>query len=264
MIKPTINIGPLTFHLYGLIIALSIFLGWLLAKKRAKHYKINEKIFDDPILVTPLVLSIAGARIYHIVDYWSVYSQNLVSTLYIWQGGLGIWGALTGAFLGFFLVARLRKIDVLQAFDLVSPSLLLGQVLGRIGNYINQEGFGPPTEKPWGVFIEKEFRPAQFIDATHFHPTFFYEAILNLVFFVVLIYIEKRSKNGQMSIVKGQLFAIYLILYSTGRFIAEFWRIDTATIGVIKVAHVISAASIFLGVWLYVKFSKANRERLTI
>ena len=250
MIPREILLGPITIHLYGLIIAIAIFLGWFLAKKRAHLYKIPHKIFDDPILLIPLLLGIVGARLYHVFDYWDLYSRDPIAILYIGKGGLGIWGGLLGAILGFIWVAKVRRIDIFSALDLVSPSLLLGQVLGRIGNFINQEGFGPPTEKPWAVFIDSAHRPPQFLNSAYFHPTFFYEAIIDAIFLLVLLYFSKKLKA------RGQLFAFYLILYSTGRFIAEFWRIDTATIGSLKVAHILSILTFLFGLGLLLKCRK--------
>lgn len=245
MLPRSIDIGPLSIHLYGLIIAIAIYIGWYLTKKRAKFYEIPQKIFDDPILLIPLALAIIGARIYHVVDFWQIYSQDPISIFYIANGGLGIWGALIGLIVGLFIVVKIKKLDLLTVLDLAAPSILLGQAIGRFGNYINQEGFGPPTTKPWGVFIEKSQRPVEFINSTHFHPTFFYEAILNLLFFIILIKLSNKFK------IKGQIFALYLIFYSIARFTTEFWRMDTWTIGTIKIAHVLAIETFILGFGLY-------------
>lgn len=261
MLPQVINFGPLTIHLYGLVIALSIFLGWLLAKKRAYLYKIPQALFDDPVLIIPLFLAIVGARVYHVLDLWSYYSTNPIQILAIQNGGLGIWGGLIGVFVGFWLVAKVKKLNLLSILDLAAPSILLGQSIGRIGNFINQEAFGPPTSAPWGIFIRPENRPPQFTSATHFHPTFFYEAALDFIFFIILLYLSKKLiVKGQMSIVNGQMFALYLILYSTGRFIVEFWRIDTWTIGTIKIAHVLAIATFVFGAWLFVKLKKVELD----
>jgi len=253
MFPRSIEIGPVSIHLYGLIIAIAILAGWYLAKKRARPYKINQKFFDDPILLIPLVLSIIGARFYHVADNWQIYSTDPVTVLYIANGGLGIWGAMLGLFLGFAIVARVRKIDLLSTLDLASPSILLGQTIGRFGNYVNQEGFGPPTNAPWGVFIEKQYRPAEFLSSAHFHPTFFYEAVLNFIFFLILLKIAPNLKN------KGQVFALYLIFYSTIRFIVEFWRIDTWTVGVVKVAQVLSMAAFLIGIYLFINLKTIKK-----
>lgn len=261
MIPKAIEIGPLPIHLYGIIIALAIFIGWLVAKKRAHLYQIPKALFDDPILLVPLVFSIAGARFYHVIDYWDVYIANPFSIIYIQNGGLGIWGGLFGVFIGFWIVAKVKKLQFWSVLDLASPSLILGQAIGRFGNFVNQEAFGPPTDLPWGIFISTENRPSQYLAFTQFHPTFFYEAILDAIFFVILIYLSKPSTvNRQQTTAKpGQTFALYLILYSTGRFIVEFWRIDTATIGNLKVAQILAALSIAAGL---VILKKTGVDRL--
>lgn len=251
MITRQISIGPLTIHVYGLIIAISIYLGWLLAKKRANLYKIPRKLFEDPILIVPLILAVIIARIYHVVDYWDYYSGNLNQIFAVGNGGLGIFGALVGAFLGFWIIAKVKKIDIWKMLDLVAPSLLLGQALGRIANFVNQEGFGPPTNKPWGVFIDQAHRPIEYINFDRFHPTFFYEAITNFIFFIILIILSQRLK-------KGQVFALYLIFYSTARFITEFWRIDTWMIGEVKVAHILAILAFLIGLGLLMRADKRS------
>lgn len=260
MLPRSINIGPLTIHLYGLIIALAIYVGYILAKKRAHLHKIPQKLFDDPILVTPLILAITGARLYHVLDYWDIYKNNPYSIINISGGGLGIFGGLVGVFAGFWLIAKVRHLHILSLLDLAAPSLLLGQAIGRIGNWINQEGFGPPTSAPWGVYISPENRPAQFAQFTHFHPTFFYEAIIDLVFFIALIIFTKQSnvKSNMSNVKPGRTFALYLILYSLGRFAVEFFRIDTATIGTIKVAQVLSGLAFAIGIFLLIKSKKED------
>lgn len=245
-----ISIGPLTFYFYGLIIAASIYFGWVLAKKRASLYKVPKGIFDDPILLVPLALGIIGARTYHILDYWDFYSQNPRSIFYLANGGLGIWGGLLGIFIGFFIICKVKKLNFLSVLDLVSPSLLLAQVIGRVGNFINQEGFGPPTTKFWGVFIEPSRRPDQFAGFSYFHPTFFYEAILDGIFLLALLYLAKKLKF------RGQIFALYLIFYSAARFIAEFWRIDTWSIGQFKVAHLLSTLTFLIGISMFLLISQ--------
>ncbi len=252
MIPPKIPIGPFTIHLYGVIIAASIYSGWLLARKRAFLYKIPLKYFDELILLIPLVLGFSLARAYHVVDYLGYYSQNPVQIINLSAGGLGIFGGILGIFIGFAILARIKKINALAVFDLISPSVLLGQAIGRVGNWINQEGFGPPTNLPWGVYISPQYRPQQLQLFSYFHPTFFYEAILDLIFFLILLKLSTRFKKP------GQTFALYLILYGLGRIFAEFFRIDTFTIWGIKLAYVFSSISIALGIYFFLSLKDTN------
>ena len=289
MILRQISIGPLTIHIYGLVIAIAIFLGWFLAKKRAAIYKVPHKLFDDPILIIPLILAIATARVYHVVDYWDYYSNNLIRIFAIGNGGLGILGALAGMVLGFWIIARVKKVNFLSILDLAAPSILLGQAVGRFANFINQEGFGPPTGKPWGIFIDQAHRPAEYINSARFHPTFFYEAAINFITFIILIYLSNlsfprksfdpelktegresrtgsrikelifnklKSKFGMTRKKPGQTFALYLIFYSSARFITEFWRIDTWMIGEVKVAHLLSILIFIIGLGLFMRSNK--------
>ncbi|MEK7580903.1 MAG: prolipoprotein diacylglyceryl transferase [Patescibacteria group bacterium] len=257
MIQPQFNIGPITFHLYGFIIALGAVTGWVIAKKRAKYYKIPEKIFDDYFLLIPLILAVVGARIYHVLDYWDFYKTNFLQVFYIQNGGLGLWGAIAGGILGLFLLCTVKKINFLASLDLIAPSFALAQAIGRIGNYINQEGFGPPTNLPWKIFIEPQNRPLSFITSSYFHPTFFYEASLDLIIFASLLYFSKKVKGN------GRIFGTYLILYSTIRFFIELLRIDTWVLGGVKVAQVISIFGIIAGIYLLIAKSKTKPSRLT-
>lgn len=241
MIPKAINIGPLSLHLYGLLIALGILLGWYIAKRRASSYKIPTKIFDDYILIVPLVSALIFARIYHVLDYRNIYLQNPVTVFYIQNGGIGIWGAILGAIIGVWIVAKIKKLNTLKLLDLFAPSLAIGQAIGRIGNWINQEGFGPPTNLPWAVYIDPQNRPIQYYDYSRFHPTFFYEAILDLIIFLILLALSKKFKKN------GQIFAFYLIFYSVVRFGMEFLRIDTWVMSGIKIAQFISLLGIVSG-----------------
>ena len=132
----------------------------------------------------------------------------------------------------------------MASLDLAAPSILLAQAIGRFGNYINQEGFGPPTNLPWAVYIDPQNRPTQYLLYSRFHPTFFYEAVLNLVFFLMLLLVSRSLK-------KGQTFALYLIFYSAARSIAEIWRIDTWTVDGVKIAYLFSAGAFICGVALF-------------
>ncbi len=250
MIPKIIEIGPFTLHLYGLLIALGILAGWYVAKKRAHAYKIDPKIFDSWSLTIPLFLGLMGARLYHVLDYWPAYMGDPAKIIQIQNGGLGIWGALAGALLGLFLVGRIEKINLLSVLDLAAPSMALGQAIGRVGNWINQEGFGPPTNLPWKVYIDPQNRPEQYINSMYFHPSFLYESILNLSAFALLLYISKKTKKP------GQIFASYLILYGVIRLALEFYRIDTWQIGEVKVAQIIALVSISAGIGLLKRMHK--------
>lgn len=250
MIKPYFYFGPLKFHYYGLIIAIAVYLGLVIAQKRAKYYKIPEQLFSNPIIFVPLTLMLIGGRIYHVLDKWPTYSQNLISILYVYNGGLGIWGALIGFLAGIYIISKIKKIKYLTLMDAISPSIILAQAIGRIGNYINQEGFGPPTHLPWGVYIDELHRPIQFASSNFFHPTFFYEAIVDFLFFLIITKLSKHLKKP------GQTFGLYLVFYSVSRFTVEYFRIDTWQIAQLKIAQVLSIIAFVFGVYLLLKRTK--------
>jgi len=252
MLNPSFNIGPITIQYYGIIVASATFIGWALAKRRAPKYRIPQEIFDEPGILLIIGLAIIGARIYHVLDYWKYYSQNPISILYIKSGGIGILGALFGGLLGLYVFTKMKKISFLSALDLTMPSLILAQAIGRIGDYVNQEGFGPPTLMPWGVYIDPSRRPLQYLDYSRFHPTFFYESVVDLVIFAVLIYLSKKTK------IQGRIFALYLIFYSISRFFIEFLRMDTWTIGTVKIAQVLAILAFVFGLNLLMNPKKSS------
>lgn len=245
MLPKEINLGPLTFHLYGFLIGIAVFIGWYVCKKRARQYKIPDKVFEDYFLLIPALTALVCARIYHVLDYWEVYRIDPVKILYIQNGGIGIWGALIGAIVGLYLYSKLRNLKFLTVLDLVAPTLALSQAIGRIGNFVNQEGFGPPTNLPWKVYIDAVNRPLNYISQSYFHPTFFYEALLDLFTFLILLSVSKRLKRP------GQVFALYLIFYAIARFIVEHWRIDTWVSGGIKVSYLFSTLSLVIGLVMF-------------
>ena len=236
-----IQVGPIPLHLYGLTIAIALWIAFKLVKNRAALYGLDTSDVEDLfILMAPLVL--IGARLYHVLDKWGYYSQNLGEIPALWHGGLGIFGALFGGFLGVIIFAKIKNLKPINFFDLLAPPVALAQSIGRLGNFANQEAFGPPTNLPWGVSIRSENRPEMWINYSKFHPTFFYESILLLGISLILFYFEryKGRKNGQIT-------ALYCILYCTSRLTTEFYRFDTAVIGPLKTAQVLSILLIIIG-----------------
>ena len=176
--SPLFEVGPFTFHYYGLFLALGIALGILLTARELllRGYKATLAL-DALVFVVPL--GFIGARLYHVVTDYELYANDPFPGVFeVWNGGLGIYGAVIGGFLGGLLFARIRDIDPLVLADACAPGLVLAQAVGRWGNYFNQELFGRPLNLPWAIEIAPENRPVGFKDATSFHPTFFYEFVL--------------------------------------------------------------------------------------
>ncbi|MET0693705.1 MAG: prolipoprotein diacylglyceryl transferase [Propionibacteriaceae bacterium] len=179
----------------------------------------------ETVVVVAIPFGIVGARIYHVITDYELYfgpGRNPVDALKIWNGGLGIWGAVALGALGAYLVARRRHIRFPALLDALAPGLVLAQAIGRLGNWFNQELFGRPTTLPWGLEIAPAYRPAGFEQYATFHPTFLYELLWNVGVFAVLIWADRRFRLGH-----GKVFALYVVLYTAGRFWIEALRIDS-------------------------------------
>lgn len=218
-------LGPIPLRAYSFFIIVGIFLAIWLGNKRwiARGGK-NGQVSDVAIFAVPF--GIVGGRIYHVATDWEKYfaaNQNWVDALKIWQGGLGIWGAIFFGGVGAWIGCKYYGISLPPFADAIAPGIIFAQAIGRLGNYFNQELFGKPTEVFWGLEISEKFRPGGFESFTTFHPTFLYELIWNVLIGFVLIYLDRKFKLGH-----GRVFALYIALYSLGRLFVENLRIDEA------------------------------------
>ncbi len=238
-----LNLGFLTIRWYGLLISISVIIGLFISKKLAKSRNINPQYISD-ILPSLIISSIIGARAYYVIFEWRQYSGNnfftsfdlfnnvikIPSLLAIWQGGIAIHGGLIGGFLCILFFCKSKNIHLKTFIDILIPSIILGQSIGRWGNFFNNEAFGIPTDLPWKLFIPIQNRPIEFINYQFFHPTFIYESLWNFLIFVLLITIFYQQKNKN-SVRPGFISCLYLIGYSFGRFWIEGLRIDPLCIG---------------------------------
>lgn len=231
-------------NLYGIFVALGVFTGWLLALRRRAWYRIA--VHQLELLFPWLIIAgLVGARVYHVLDKFPYYQKHPLEIIMLWQGGLGIFGALIGGGVALVICARIWKVALLPFLDLLAPCLLLGQAVGRLGNMVNQEGFGPPTQLPWGIFIDSAHRPLPLREYTHFHPTPVYESLWLVMGTMVLLKFEQKGLN------LGQLFSLYLIWFGVGRFFFEFLRFDTAQLLGIRMAHLLSVFAVLAGSILF-------------
>ena len=219
------EIGPLALRYYGLCIALGIAAAvWLTSRELTRKGYDGALALDSLFLIIPL--GFIGARVYHVITDYDLYADDPFPGVFeVWNGGLGIYGGVIGGFLGLVIFARLRGISALAFADAAAPGLILGQAIGRWGNYFNQELFGRPSDLPWAIRIAPENRPPDFADATAFHPTFLYESIWNALVCLVLLWVARRFAQ---SLKDGDVFLLYVSLYSVGRFFVESLRIDPA------------------------------------
>lgn len=219
------EIGSVPLRAYALGIIIGALLAIWIAEKRFVARGGRPGVVGD-IAIWAIPFGIAGARIYHVVTDPELYfgeGRSVVDVLFIWQGGLGIWGAVMGGALGAYIACRRYDASFAMFGDALAPGLLVAQAVGRLGNYFNQELFGKPTNLPWALEIDPANRPTGFEQFATFHPTFLYELLWNLAAAALLIALDRRFK-----FTAGRAFALYVMLYTAGRFWIELLRIDTA------------------------------------
>ena len=254
-----LQLGPISVHWYGIIIGLGAMLGLYLATQECKKRGISPDILVDLVLFA-LPIAIISARIYYVLFEWSYYKNHLIQIPAIWNGGIAIHGGLIGAVLTAIIFTRKRKISFWKLADITAPSILLGQAIGRWGNFMNQEAHGGPVSR---AFLENLHLPTFIINqmninGTYYHPTFLYESLWSLVGVTLLI--SLRNINLR----RGEMFLTYLIWYSIGRFFIEGMRTDSLMLtSHLRIAQVISiviiVGSISLNLFRRIKGFSTNR-----
>ncbi len=234
--------GSLTICWYGILIAVAVVAGIFLASWEAKRRGENwEHILGILLLAIPLGL--IGARAYHVIDKWSFYYQN--PSLIFGGAGLGIFGAIVGGILGLLIYCQWKNLNILRWLDICAPSLILGQAIGRWGNFFNQELYGYPTNLPWAIYIDPAYRLPGYEAFSHFHPLFLYESLWSFAGCFLLLLIGRKLKHRFLD---GDIFFIYIIYYSIGRFFLEGLRIDVWTIAGIPTARWICSIAIIVSI----------------
>jgi phosphatidylglycerol:prolipoprotein diacylglycerol transferase len=249
------TIGPIPVYWYGILIVTAALMGGWVATIEARRRGLNpDEVWNG--LVVALILGIVGARLYHVFSSpqggsvgWDYYRQNPIAILKIWEGGLGIYGAIIGGALGVLIYCWIRKFNPVIWLDVGAPGLILAQAIGRWGNYVNQELYGPPTDLPWGIQIENRIAPyndlTKYPPTTRFHPVFFYESLWSLLGFALLMWIGRRFQDRLR---RGDIFLLYLIWYPLGRFFIEFLRPDAWMLGPLAAAQVFALLIIALAI----------------
>lgn len=219
----SLSIGPVRLNAYGLMIALGIMAGMSLAGRRLVQRRAGTIDDTNVIVIWGVIAGVIGARLYHVVTDWELFTGHLERIPMIWKGGLGIPGGLIGGVTVGIVVSRRRGVPVGDLLSAAAPAIALAQSIGRWGNWWNQELFGRATTLPWALRISTDKIPAGYLPGTTFHPTFLYESLWNVLLCISLLLIDKR-----ISLKPGQLFALYLVGYFSGRFWIEGLRIDPA------------------------------------
>lgn len=264
------HLGPLPIRAYALFIIAGIVVALMIGDRRwAARGGQRGVIYDIALWVVPFGL--IGGRLYHLATDWRTYwgpgGAGLSAAVRIWDGGLGIWGAVALGVLGAWIGCRRRGIPLPAFIDAVAPGIILAQAIGRLGNYFNQELYGRETTLPWGLEIFYRRDPSGYIDphsldgvstgqlAVVVQPTFLYELIWNVIVFAILIFIDRRYRLGH-----GRLFAAYVALYCVGRFWVELLRDDTAThIAGIRI-NTFTSTFVFIGAVVYIMLAPKGRE----
>jgi prolipoprotein diacylglyceryl transferase len=241
------NLGP--FHMYGLILAAGVLVAvWLSERRWRSRGFPRDGVYDIAFWV--VIWGVIGARLYHVASDYQLFENDPLRAVQIWRGGLSIWGAVLGGAIAVVVITRRRHLDTLAVMDCMAPGIVLAQAIGRWGNYFNQELFGKPSTLPWALEIAPAHRPAGYLLSETFQPTFLYESLYCLAVFAALLLVERRVR-----LKRGQTFALYIVLYTFGRFWFENMRIDTAHhIGPLRLNAWVSIAVFLAGlawfVWL--------------
>lgn len=243
-----IDLGPIQVHWYGLIIGFGVLLGLIIALRESERRGLDKEIFTDLILFA-VPIAIISARIYYVIFQWEYYSQNPGDIIKIWNGGIAIHGALIGSVLTAIVFAKVKKVSFWKLVDIAAPSLLLGQAIGRWGNFMNQEAHGGEVTRS---FLENMHLPEfiinqMYINGTYYHPTFLYESIWNILGVIILLSLRKVNLR------RGELFLTYVIWYSIGRYFIEGLRTDSLMLTEsLRIAQVISIVLIVVAIALVV------------
>lgn len=251
------SLGPLEVRWYGVIIATGIVIGYLIAQREMIKRGFSADFLAD-LLIWVLPLSILGARFYYVAFEWSHYQENPEQIIQIWNGGIAIHGALITAVLVAYLFTKKRESSFLKVADILAPSILIGQAIGRWGNFINQEAHGGEVSR---TFLENMFIPdwiinQMYIDGAYYHPTFLYESLWSFAGVILLLLLRRKN------LIRGELFFFYITWYSFGRFFIEGMRTDSLyVIGELRTAQLVSVCAIVLVIGLTI-YRRVTQKKL--
>lgn len=257
--KIAFSIGSVDVHWYALIILTGVILGFLYATLFAKREKLDTECLYD-VLLWGLPSAIIAARAYYVIFNFSHFQDNLWSVFHIWEGGIAIYGAVIGAAISTYIYARVKKLSVLQLFDMGAFGLIVGQAIGRWGNFVNEEAFGCATDSLFAMTSQsirvELIRQGQLdilnplINTMGAHPTFLYESVWNLLGAILLGVFHRYKKHH------GQIFFLYLAWYGIGRFFIEGLRMDSLYCGPIRISQLVGLVTAVVGIVMLVYYFK--------
>ncbi len=251
------NIFGKDIYWYGIIIAFGLAVGVFFGVREAKRRGYRSEMILDFLLIA-IPLCIIGARAYYVIPEWKQYSGDILKIFAVWEGGLAIYGAVIGGVIAAFIFSKWRKVSMGELLDIAAPSLIIGQAIGRWGNFVNQEAFGRATDVTWfpySVYIDHPtFINGQAYEPGFYLATFFYESMWNLLVFAALMLLRKKIK------VRGGVFALYVVLYGFGRFFTESLRVDSLMAqGNIRISQWLSAILFVCGIAYLIIMSKKQK-----
>ena len=251
----SLSLGPLTIHYYGLIIAAGLLLAVIYGLRRCKQFGIkDDDIVDGVLWVTPF--AILCARAYYCIFSWHEFAHDPISVLYIWNGGLAIYGGVIGAIIGVTVFCHFKKIKLAALLDLVLLGFLIGQGIGRWGNFFNREAFGAATDS----FLRMGLYNMRTFTFEYYHPTFLYESLWNLTGFLLLHFLSKKRQYD------GQIALGYAAWYGLGRALIEGLRMDSLYLGPFRVSQLLAAISCAaaVGILVWQGFRKHDPAKLYV
>ncbi len=255
MDRVLLDLGFIKIYYYSVFILLGVIVGIIFIFLELRKEKINKDEMFDMFFYT-IIWAIIGARCYYVIFNFSYYLSNPIEIFYIWHGGLAIHGGILGGFLYLWYYSRKHKLNLLKLLDILVIGLIIGQVVGRWGNFFNSEAYGYTTSYSYlkSLHIPEFIINGMYINGTYYMPTFFFESLWNFLGFIILILTRKFYKN----IKTGQLTGLYFMWYSFIRFIIEGMRLDSLMLGPIRIAQLVSVVLFILGV--YFVFLRKNKK----
>ncbi|MBB4826565.1 phosphatidylglycerol:prolipoprotein diacylglycerol transferase [Sporosarcina luteola] len=241
------ELGPISVRWYGILITLGIVLAFLVVQREMVKRGMHPDFLTD-LLIWAVPISIISARIYYVIFQWDVYKDNPAEIIKVWEGGIAIHGALIGAFLTAYFYTKKRGISFWKVADIAVPGILIGQIIGRWGNFMNQEAHGGPVSESFmqNTIIPDWIMNQMTIDGVTYHPTFLYESLWNVVGLLIVLVIRR------MNLRRGEVFFFYLVWYSIGRFFIEGMRTDSLYGGDLRAAQIVSILAIVAGISLFI------------
>ena len=242
------SLGPLEVRWYGILIAFGIILAFFVVQKEMVKRGMHPDFLTD-LLIWAVPIAIISARIYYVIFSWDYYKDHPGQIIQIWQGGIAIHGALIGAFITTYFFTKKRGISFWKVVDIAAAGLLIGQIIGRWGNFMNQEAHGGPVSEK---FLETTIIPhwimnQMTIEGVTYHPTFLYESMWNIVGLIIIILLRK------VNLKRGEMFLFYLVWYSAGRFFIEGMRTDSLyVIGELRAAQLVSVITIIVAIAVFI------------